>query len=66
MWLGSDRQNGLKYDNFQKISTLVLLSLSRFKSPLCGGGDLLFLLSPPAAAATCFCYHSGGPGEFVW
>ena len=23
--------------------------------PLCGGGDLLFLLSPPAAAATCFC-----------
>ena len=26
--------------------------------PLCGGGDLLFLLSPPAAAATCFCSHS--------
>ena len=49
--------------------------------PLCGGGDLLFLLSPPAAAAaTCFCSHSKtptriiskylqyaytGPGEFV-
>ena len=56
---------------------LSLLSLH----PLCGGGDLLFLLSPPAAAAAfCFCSHSKlplglfpnicimhiGPGDFAW
>ena len=28
--------------------------------PLCGGEDLLFLLSPPAAAF-CFCSHSKTP-----
>ena len=35
----------------------LLLSLQ----PLCGGGDLLFLLSPPAAAATCFCFNLENP-----
>ena len=34
--------------------------------PLCGGGDLLFLLSPPAAAAaTCFCSHSKTPTRSI-
>ena len=44
------------------LQVLLLLSLH----PLCGGGDLLFLLSPPAAAATtCFCSHSKTPtGQF--
>ena len=32
--------------------------------PLCGGGDLLFLLSPPAAA-TCFCSHSKNPTGII-
>ena len=32
--------------------------------PLCGGGDLLFLLSPPAAA-TCFCSHSKTPTRII-
>ena len=36
-----------------------------FKSyPLCGGGDLLFLLSPPAAAF-CFCSHSKTPARII-
>ena len=33
--------------------------------PLCGGGDLLFLLSPPAAAATCFCSHWKTPTRII-
>ena len=34
--------------------------------PLCGGGDLLFLPSPPAAAAaTCFCSHSKSPTRII-
>ena len=34
--------------------------------PLCGGGDLLFLLTPPAAAAAfCFCSHSKIPTRFI-
>ena len=34
--------------------------------PLCGGEDLLFLLSPPAAAAvTCFCSHSKTPTRII-
>ena len=32
--------------------------------PLCGAGDLLFLLSP-AAAATCFCSHSKTPTRVI-
>ena len=32
--------------------------------PLCGGGDLLFLLRPPAAA-TCFCSHSKTPTRII-
>ena len=37
--------------------------------PLCGGGDLLFLLSPPfpaAAAAFCFCSHSKTPARIIF
>ena len=32
--------------------------------PLCGGGDLLFLPSPPAAA-TCFCSHLKIPTRII-
>ena len=32
---------------------------------LCGDGDLLFLLSPPAATATCFCSHSKTPTQII-
>ena len=39
--------------------------LAIFKSPpLCGGGDLLFFLSPPAAA-TCFCSHLKTPTRII-
>ena len=40
----------------------MLRLLPKFSCPrtLCGGGDLLFLLSPPAAA-TCFCSDSKTP-----
>ena len=43
------------------------LSLTVFLSlhPLCGGGNLLFLLSPPASAATCFCSHSKTPTQII-
>ena len=40
---------------------VVIHNVSLSLHPLCGGGDLLFLLSPPAAAATCFCSHSKTP-----
>ena len=44
------------------VLTYWLLSLH----PLCGGGDLLFLLSPPAAAAaTCFCSHLKTPTRII-
>ena len=33
--------------------------------PLFGGGDLLFLLSPLAAAAFCFCSHSKTPARII-
>ena len=39
------------------------------KSPptMTGGGDLLFLLSPPAdAASTCFCSHSKTPTRIIF
>ena len=32
--------------------------------PLCGGGDFLFLLSPPAAAF-CFFSHSETPAQII-
>ena len=40
-------------------ASVVFLSLH----PLCGGGELLFLLSPPAA--TCFCSHSKTPNRII-
>ena len=40
-------------------------TLSLSLHPLCGGGDLLFLLSPPAAASTCFCSHSKTPTRII-
>ena len=43
------------------LQVLLLLSLH----PLCGGGNLLFLPSPPAAAATCFCSHSKTPTRII-
>ena len=45
----------------------MLLSPNLFLSlhPLCGGGDLLFLLSLPAAAAFCFCSHSKTPARII-
>ena len=46
---------------FKKKHHTIFLSLH----PLCGGGDLLFLLSPPAAAATCFCSHSKTPSRII-
>ena len=46
---------------FNYLSCLYSLSLH----PLCGGGDLLFLPSPPASAATCFCSHSKTPTQII-
>ena len=52
---------------FQLTNFLVNVIHSTFLSlhPLCGGGDLLFLLGPPAAAATCFCSHSKTPTRII-
>ena len=47
-------------DLYRFMLCVILLSLH----PLCGGGDLLFLLGPPAAA-TCFCSHSKIPTRII-
>ena len=48
------------FKNKNKYERVPSLSLH----PLCGGGDLLFLLSLPAAAA-CFCSHSKTPTRII-
>ena len=41
------------------------MSLLSLHQVLCGGGALLFLPSPPAAAAFCFCSHSKTPARII-
>ena len=71
LWVAITRHNlGVKKSkNLRKTQVGVgRSSLNSFLSlhPLCGGGDLSFLLSPPAATtATCFCSHSKTPTQII-